>query len=145
VMDAAVDLRSASDRLVDSQVVRLEWIQRKPDVRAALAPRREPSAAPAIVALDPEEVAMLLKRGQDFLKIGDIAAARLVLRRAANAGNAPAALALGATFDQAMLTELGVLGFTADEAEARAWYQRAHELGSAEASRRLDRLAGTVR
>ena len=29
--------------------------------------------------------------------------------------------------------------------EARAWYQRAHELGSAEASRRLDRLAGTVR
>ena len=156
VMDAAVDLRSASDRLVDSQVVRLEWIQRKPDVRAALEKpdvraalasrrEREPAAPAPIVALDPEEVATLLKRGQDFLKTGDIASARLVLRRAANAGSAPAALALGATFDQAVLTELGVLGFAADEAEARAWYQRAHELGSAEASRRLDRLAGTVR
>ena len=144
VMDAAVDLRSASDRLVDSQMVRLEWIQRKPDVRAVLAPRREPSAA-AIVSLDPEEIAVLIKRGQDFLKSGDIASARLVLRRAANAGNAQAALALGATFDRAMLAELGVLGFAPDAAEARAWYQRALELGSTEASRRLDRLAGVER
>jgi len=140
-MDTAVDLRSANDRLMDSQMVRLEWIQKKPDLRAALAPRREPSA-PAVVTLDPEEVAMLLKRGQDFLKTGDIPSARLVLRRAANAGNAQAALALGATFDQPFLVELGVLGFAPDQAQARAWYQRARELGSSEASRRLERLAG---
>jgi TPR repeat protein len=142
-MDAAVDLRSANDRLVDSQVVRLEWIQKKPDVRPAPGPRRDPLApSAAITPLDPEEIATLVKRGHELLKTGDIASARLVLRRAANAGNAPAALALGATFDQAFLAELGVLGFAADMAQARAWYQRALELGSAEASRRLDRLAG---
>jgi hypothetical protein len=33
----------------------------------------------------------MLKRGNGLLKIGDIASARLVLRRAANAGNAQAA------------------------------------------------------
>jgi hypothetical protein len=141
VMDTAVDLRSANDRLMDSQMVRLEWVQKKPDVRAALAPRRDPPA-PAVVTLDPEEVAMLIKRGQDFLKSGDIASARLSLRRAANAGNAQAALALGATYDQSFLVEFGVLGFAPDPAQARAWYQRARELGSGEAARRLDRLAG---
>src|SRR5262249_4857728 len=35
VMDAAIDLRSARDRLVDSQVVRLEWMPKK---QARLAP-----------------------------------------------------------------------------------------------------------
>ena len=141
VMDTAVDLRSANDRLVDSQMVRLEWVQKKPDVRAALAPRREPSV-PAVVTFDPEEVTMLIKRSQDFLKSGDIPSARLSLRRAANAGNAQAALALGATYDQPLLVELGVLGFAPDPAQARAWYQRARELGSNEAARRLERLAG---
>lgn len=141
VMDTAVDLRSANDRLMDSQMVRLEWVQKKPDVRAALAPRHEPSA-PALVTLDPDEMAMLIKRGQDFLKSGDIASARLSLRRAANAGNAQAALALGATYDQLILVELGVLGFAPDPAQAHAWYQRARELGSGEAAHRLERLAG---
>jgi TPR repeat protein len=140
-MDTAVDLRSANDRLVDSQMVRLEWVQRKPDVRAALAPRREPSV-PALVTLDPEEVATLIKRSQDFLKSGDIPSARLSLRRAANAGSAQAALALGATYDQPFLVEMGALGFAPDLAQARAWYQRARELGSNEAARRLERLAG---
>ncbi len=141
VMDTAVDLRSANDRLMDSQMVRLEWVQKKPDVRTALAPRREPPA-PALVTLDPDEMAMLIKRGQDFLKSGDIASARLSLRRAANAGNAQAALALGATYDQPILEELGVLGFAPDPAQAHAWYQRARELGSGEAAHRLERLAG---
>jgi TPR repeat protein len=69
----------------------------------------------------------------------------MVLRRAANAGNAQAALALGGTYDGMLLAELGVLGFAADPAQARVWYQRALELGSREASRRLDRLAGVER
>jgi hypothetical protein len=144
VMDTAVDLRSANDRLMDSQMVRLEWIQKKPEVRAALAPRREPSA-PALVTLEPEEMAMLIKRGQDFLKSGDIPSARLSLRRAANAGSAQAALALGATYDEPILVELGVLGFAPDPAQARAWYERARELGASEAARRLERLAGAAR
>jgi hypothetical protein len=146
VMDAAVDLRSATDRLMDSQVVRLEWIQKKPEVAAVLGPRRDPFAPPPpIVPLDPEEIATLLKRGHDFLKAGDVAAARLALRRAAAAGNERAALALGATFDPAFLVELGVLGFASDVTQARVWYQRALELGSNEASRRLQLLAGVER
>jgi hypothetical protein len=146
VMDAAIELRSATDRLMDSQVVRLEWIWKKPDMAAAVAPRREPLApAPPAPSLDPDELATLIKRGHDFLKAGDIPSARLVLRRAANAGSAQAALAIGGTHDGMLLAELGVLGFAADAAQARTWYQRALELGSPEASRRLDRLADVTR
>jgi len=146
VMDAAIDLRSANDRLMDSQVVRLEWIWKKPDPAAALAPRREPFApASPAPSLDPKELAILIKRGHDFLKAGDIPSARLVLRRAATAGSAQAALALGGTYDGMLLAELGVLGFASDAPQARVWYQRALELGSSEASRRLDRLADVER
>ena len=48
---------------------------------------------------------MLIKRADDFLAIGDIAAARLVLRRAAGTGDAKAALALGMTYDPVVLAE----------------------------------------
>jgi hypothetical protein len=145
VMDAAIDLRSPSDRLVDSQVVRLEWIQKK-EGRWPLqseAPKPEPSKPPPVVAqLDSEEIVTLIKRGEDFLKHGDVASARLFLRRAASAGSAQAALALGVTFDPAFLSEQGVLGFAPDPAQARAWYEKAAQLGSSDASRRLERLAG---
>jgi TPR repeat protein len=50
-------------------------------------------------------------------------------------------LALGMTFDPDFLSEQGVLGFAADTEQARAWYEKAIRLGSAEASRRLARLA----
>jgi hypothetical protein len=91
--------------------------------------------------LDREEVVNLLKRGQLALDNGDIAAARLLLRRAAEAGDAPAAMALAATFDPRVLRQLGVLGSNADVEKARSWYQKAAEMGSAEASQRLLLLA----
>jgi hypothetical protein len=138
VMDAAIDLRSSRDRLVDSQVVRLEWVQKK---EARLTPRHEPSKPPSVVqTLDPEEIATLLRRGEEFLRNGDIAGARLFLRRAASAGSAQAALALGVTFDPAFLAERGVLGFAPDPVQARTWYEKAAELGSDEAPRRLHGL-----
>jgi hypothetical protein len=138
VMDAAIDLRSR-DRLVDSQFVRLEWIPKK---EAPPEPRLEPPRPPAAMpALDPQEITSLLKRGEAFVKSGDIPSARIALGRAAGAGNAQAMLALGMTFDPAFLSEQGVLGFAADAAQARAWYERAMQHGSAEASRRLARLA----
>src|SRR5262245_26027878 len=49
--------------------------------------------------LNGDEIAVLLKRGKDLITAGDLAAARLVLRRAADANNAEAALALAATYD----------------------------------------------
>jgi len=67
--------------------------------------------------------------------------ARLVFQRAAEGGNAVAALALGATYDPVVLASLGVRGVDADVAKARTWYQRAKDFGEPEASRRLDVLA----
>src|SRR2546425_11100140 len=71
------------------------------------------------------------RRGEEFSKNGDIAAARLFLRRAANAGNGQAALALGATFDPLVLSEQGVVGPAGRaagprlvRASERAWIER---------------------
>jgi len=142
VMDAAIDLRLPNDFLLDSQAMRLEWIRPKqPESRPTADRSQDAKTAAVIRTLDAAEVDLYVKRGQEYLSTGDIVSARLVLRRAANAGNAQAALALGATFDPNVLVELGVLGFAPDPAQARIWYQRAAELGSREATRQMERLA----
>jgi TPR repeat protein len=92
-----------------------------------------------------DEIAALVARGAKYFAAGDVAAARLVLRPAAVAGDSGAALALGETYDPLMLKRLGVIGFAGDLAEARDWYRRAAELGSADAPQRLDQLAGLDR
>jgi hypothetical protein len=89
--------------------------------------------------------AELLKRGRELIVARDIPAARSVLKQAAEAGDASAALELGATYDPISLKEYSGVTITPDIAEARAWYLTARELGSAEASKRLERLSGTVR
>jgi TPR repeat protein len=104
----------------------------------------EPSKA-VMQQLSAEEIATLVRRADDFLKMGDISAARLALRRAANSGHAPAALVLGMTYDPQFLAEQGVIGFAPEPAQARTWYERAVALGSTEAARRLERLAVTAR
>jgi TPR repeat protein len=95
--------------------------------------------------IDGSQIAALLKRGQDYLQNGDIVSARLMLRRAATAGDPQAALLLGATFDPVVLRDLGALDFTPDPAQARIWYQRAADAGLPEATRRLERLVKTAR
>ena len=90
--------------------------------------------------LDREEVGLLVKRGEDFLAAGDIAAARLVLQRAAEARDARAALVLGSTYDPILLGRLSIRGIPPDIALARSWYERAKEFGSAEAPQRLEML-----
>jgi len=73
-------------------------------------PAALPAATPAAVdqttassssirQLDRDEVNMLVKRGEEFLMTGDFAAARLMLQRAAEAGDPHASLDLGATYD----------------------------------------------
>lgn len=99
----------------------------------------EPAAAPA---LDKKEIAWLVERGKSYLVNGDIAAARLLLRRAADAGSAEAALALGSTFDPRVIARLGAIGVTSDPKEARKWYEKAAQLGSPAAPRQLAQLAG---
>ena len=143
-MDAIVDLKLADGTVADSLVVRLEWTDRAPQARGIPTPAPQPVAAPPPApqrAIAPDEIAVLVRRGHDFLTTGDIAAARIVFRRAAEAGNAHAALTLGATYDPNVLRQVGAVGIAADATEARRWYKTAEELGSAEAARRLSDLA----
>jgi len=108
----------------------------------AAAPVAEPLAPePSIRHLDPDAIAALLKRADTLIASGDVAAARLVLRRGADAGDARAAMTLAETYDPAFLEKLGVHGFVPDLAMARSWYEKARAFGSAEAPRRLETLA----
>jgi TPR repeat protein len=100
-----------------------------------------PPSSKAIRVLDLEEIKLLLKQGEQFIAAGDVVTARIVFQRAVEAGNANAAMALGATYDPTVLAKLGVLGMSADVEKARSWYQKAEDLGSPEARRRLDVLA----
>jgi hypothetical protein len=91
--------------------------------------------------MDRDELAFLVRRGEIFINSGDVAAARLMLQRAAEAGDVHAALALASTFDPNTIQELGIQGLAADEAMARLWYERAAQFGSPEAPQRLQQLA----
>jgi hypothetical protein len=103
----------------------------------------QPSAAddPAIRVLDPEAIKLLMRQGEQLIAAGDVVTARTVFQRAAEAGNAGAAMALGATYDPNVLAQLGVVGVSADVGKARSWYQRAETLGSPDARGRLNVLA----
>jgi hypothetical protein len=79
---------------------------------------------------DRNEVAALLARGRSLLSNGDVAGARVLLRRAAEHNDPQAALALGETYDPVVLKHLGVIKFNGDVALAREWYRRAADLGS---------------
>lgn len=159
VMNTAVDLLSPTQRLLDSRAVRLEWIAKKQPVStphsappeagnttvASLQPSNQADTAsaslPAVQPLDPEQVALLMKRGRDAMGNGDIASARLAFRRLADAGNAEGALRLAATYDPRYLAGQNVIGVAGDEAQARLWYQRAMALGSVEAKNILAQMA----
>jgi hypothetical protein len=114
-------------------------------VIAAVAPAvREPvpvtrEAVPAR-RIDPDELAALLKRAKSLLSIGDITSARLLLERAADAQEVEAALMLAGTYDPQVLGSLDLRSVAPDPAAARVWYQKAAELGSADAKRRLGQL-----
>jgi hypothetical protein len=117
-----------------------------PAPQPPIAPPSSDAAAtpPVSLSLASDEIAMLLKRGKDAFSTGDLAAARLLLRRAAEAGSAEAALALGATFDPLVIRRLGAIGAAPDAAQARQWYQKAVALGSPTASQPLATLEASA-
>jgi len=107
----------------------------------------QPSAAAAPVAaapparrMDADELAALMARAKAFLTSGDIPPARLLLERAAEAQDASAALMLAQTYDPTVLGTQDIRNITPDPALARSWYQRAAQLGSPDAQRRLSQL-----
>jgi hypothetical protein len=149
-MDITVELRVA-DTVVDSQLLRFEWmgpgspetklqaIDKTGSVNAGL-PGGKPKNE-EIHKLTSEEIAALLKRGNDLIASGDLAAARLVLLRVAEAGDAGGAFALARTYDPKTLEKLQVHGLSPDLAKARYWYEKAKDLGSQDALRSLEILA----
>ena len=89
------------------------------------------------LATKPTPEAMLAK-AREFAKAGDLGAAFLVFRSAAETGNVVAELELAAFYDpQSAPTKAG---FTPDAARAADWYERAALAGSAEAQRKLGLL-----
>lgn len=105
------------------------------------APAPKPQATPKPVTPQEKERAQrLMAKGDEQLASGDVASARLLYERAADAGHAPAAMALAATFDAVELERLKVVGIPADATAARRWYERARELGATGAEERLRRL-----
>jgi hypothetical protein len=148
-MEIVVDLQIGGDQIVDRRWRRLEWTAAGP-ARAAAAPTAPSAPTPAAPVaptvagtLGQEEIAILIRRGEQLLETGDLSSARLLLRRAAEARDARAAFALAGTYDPLVLNKLRVYGFAPDATAARQWYRRAVELGSPEASARLDMLSST--
>jgi len=134
VMNTAIDLLSANQRLIESRAARLEWI-----AKSDSPPTKQIDLnAPAVQPMGPEN-AVLMEKGQILIRSGDMASARLLFQRLANAGIADAALALAATYDPRYLAQHNLIGVAGDETKAHHWYRRASELGSTEAGRILAR------
>jgi hypothetical protein len=118
-----------------------------PVVASPVVASPAPAAAPAPAAppapvktLDADTLAGLMTRAKSLMAVGDLAAARLLLERAANAQDANAAFILAQTYDPAVLGTQDTRSITADPAAARSWYQKAAQLGSADARQRLSQL-----
>jgi len=95
------------------------------------------AAFPPPRMLDPADIQLLTNRGEQFMAAGDVAAARVALKRAAEAGDSGAALALAGSYDPRILSRIGVVGVTADPDEASNWYRKAEQFGSPEALRQM--------
>lgn len=109
---------------------------------ATASPTPAPAARPTpLKPLSAAQIAALLAAGDAAFRRGDLAAARLSYRRVYEAGEGRGALGIGASYDPLFLSHFHVARERADPAEARVWYERARELGAAEAGGRLDRLA----
>jgi len=86
IMNTAVNLLSANQRLIESRAARLEWIAK---VDSSPPTKRIVSGAlnaPGVQLMNAEDAA-LMERGRDLLKSGDIASARLLFQRLATAGS----------------------------------------------------------
>jgi hypothetical protein len=166
-MNLTAELRGSDGAALVNSSVRLSWTSATPggtigvSASAATAPsgpaaapppqQQQPTASPAPPAatraeplmrkIDPNEVAAFVKRAQELLTTGDLQAARLLLRRAAEAHDSRAALLLAKTFDPIVSKQFGAADPEPDLAQARNWYQKAEEWGAPEAQRQLEALA----
>ena len=112
--------------------------QPEPPVITPPAPAPVPQSAPsAQPAPSPMTVTPLVDRGDAMLAIGDIAAARLLFRRAADLGSGQAAMKLANTYDPSFISAHKIIGIQPDRATAAIWYRKAIALGESKAQERF--------
>ena len=115
----------------------------KPEV--AMTPAAPTSEAisqkpPTKPAFSGAETAELLARGDWLFATGNVDSARLLYERAADAGEARAAVRLGETFDPIFLDRAHLREARADSGMAMFWYRRARALGALGITSRLKSL-----
>jgi hypothetical protein len=168
-IDLTVELRLIDDTVVDRGSLHFDWLQ-KPTAAAeqiesadatpaSQSPVDDKSSPPPPTDRDAvrdptgsgshsdtdshpdqEPVDLLIGRSEKLITAGNIEAARTLLRPAAEAHDARAALALGGTYDPIMLAIFQGHEAAADVSLALDWYKKAQEFGSAEAQGRIKLL-----
>jgi hypothetical protein len=123
-----IELMGADGTILASATTRLDIAQ---DPRAGLVLRSDES----------DRIDDLIKHGQKMVEVGYLAGARAYFKRAVEAGSGDAALLLGACYDPAFIEKIGAQGIKPDLKEARTWYERAKQLGVADADAKLAQLA----
>ena len=108
--------------------------------KPAAAEQAAVAIARAAAQSNPEEIAGLVARANALLGRGDIGSARIVLERAAEAGNAQASFKLAETYDPLILSKWGTYGTRGDATKALDLYAKAQAGGIMEAKERLDAL-----
>jgi hypothetical protein len=115
-----------------------------PDASTEIASQSAPPPAPveeaASMPLPADETEALIRRGDELLATGDIAAARSAYERAAAGGNRTAATGVAKTYDPIFLAQSGVRGLRGDPARAALWYAKAAAAGDPTAQQRLRQL-----
>ena len=92
--------------------------------------------------IDPNKARIdgLLAQAAQRIDSGDITGAREMLADADDGGQGEVSFAIAETYDPNMLAAWGTRGVVADAAKARVLYQKAFDLGVAQAQKRLDAL-----
>ena len=108
----------------------------------ALQERRELAiTAPPLQDVDRAQAERLVARGDQYSAQGNMVIARQYYLRAADLGDARAALKLAETYDPNEIKRFNAVGIAANPAQAKRWYQRAADLGAPDAERKLRRLS----
>ena len=114
----------------------------KPVIVASADDKAVTVAASSVTREEPgnPKATRLMARANQLLAMGDVAAARIVLDRAAELGNAQALFELAETYDPFSLSAWGTLGTQADAAKAQELYAKALAGGIQRAKDRIDAL-----
>jgi hypothetical protein len=134
----ALTAREAPTRDEIAAAFKAAAFQSQPEIRQPPVVEAPPPVP--VRRLDTDELATLMKRAKSLIAMGDIAPARLLLERAADAQEASAALLLAQTYDPAVLGAQDMRSITPDPVTARNWYEKAAKFGSPEAQLRLAQM-----